>query len=76
MNIDELLTDIRKPGRYIGSEINAIRKEHTPEVSTFAFAFPDLYEIGMSHVGLQILYSIINKIDYALCERVFAPELD
>ncbi len=63
-----------KPSRYIGHEINAVKKPHA-EVS-IALAFPDLYEVGMSHIGLKILYEVINNLDYAAAERVFMPALD
>lgn len=62
-----------KPSRYIGNEINIIRKDGDVNV---ALCFPDTYEIGMSHIGLKILYSIINNISYASAERVFAPWTD
>ncbi|MEW6715665.1 MAG: B12-binding domain-containing radical SAM protein, partial [Nitrospirota bacterium] len=60
----------KKPSRYIGNEVNIIRKEGDIKI---ALCFPDTYEIGMSHIGLKILYSIINNIPYASAERVFAP---
>ena len=63
----------RKPSRYIGNELNIIRKEGDVKV---ALCFPDTYEIGMSHLGLKILYSIINEIPNASAERVFAPWVD
>ncbi|MEN6433146.1 MAG: TIGR03960 family B12-binding radical SAM protein [Smithella sp.] len=70
-NFDELLLGAEKPSRYIGTEVNAVRKDK-PEVR-FLLAFPDTYEIGMSHLGLQILYSILNEIPYVAAERCFAP---
>lgn len=73
---DEILPGVNRPGRYIGSELNIIRKEHSAVDVTVALAFPDLYEIGMSHLGIQILYDIINKLDWAAAERVFAPLVD
>lgn len=63
----------KKPSRYIGNEVNIIRKEGDIKI---ALCFPDTYEIGMSHIGLKILYSIINNIPYASAERVFAPWYD
>ena len=63
----------RKPSRYIGNELNMVRKEG--EVTT-ALCFPDTYEIGMSHLGLKVLYSIINDVPYASAERVYAPWTD
>jgi len=69
--IDELLSSAEKPSRYIGTEVNAVRKDKADV--RFLLAFPDTYEVGMSHLGLQILYSIINDIPYASAERCFAP---
>jgi len=63
----------QKPSRYIGNETNIARKDADVKI---ALCFPDTYEVGMSHIGLKILYSIINAIPYALAERVFAPWLD
>jgi len=68
---DGLLLNAEKPSRYLGSEVNAFHKD-TREVS-FLLAFPDTYEVGMSHLGLQILYSVLNEIPYAKAERCFAP---
>jgi radical SAM family uncharacterized protein/radical SAM-linked protein len=68
---DGLLLNAEKPSRYLGSEVNAIHKDKK-EVS-FLLAFPDTYEVGMSHLGLQILYSILNEIPYGKAERCFAP---
>ena len=70
-NFDELLLSAEKPSRYIGAEVNAIHKDKA-EVR-FLLAFPDTYEVGMSHLGLQILYSILNEIPYVAAERCFAP---
>ena len=67
---------VRRPARYIGGEYNQIKKEWAPDLVTFALAFPDLYEIGMSHLGSRIIYHIINDLSYAVCERVFAPWID
>ena len=71
----EFLPFVIKPGRYIGNEFNSIHKDHGGLVRV-ALAFPDLYDIGMSHVGMQILYHIVNSLDYAVAERVFAPSVD
>lgn len=71
MNHDYIFQQVSKPARYIGGEQNSTRKRDAE--LTIALAFPDLYEIGMSHIGLKILYEIINKRDDALAERVFAP---
>ena len=72
-SIEEILPLVQKPGRYIGGEINSIRKDRADCLLTFALAFPDTYEIGMSHLGLQILYSILNDIPEVAAERVYAP---
>ena len=72
----EHLLKITKPARYTGGEPNAIQKEITPGMTRFAFCFPDVYEIGMSHLGLQILYFLINKRCDTFCERAFMPWLD
>ena len=76
IHIESLLKKVEKPGRYIGGEFNEIRRDHAAAATTFAFAFPDLYEIGMSYMGMQILYNIINHEESLLCERVFAPAVD
>ena len=75
-SMDEILKQVEKPARYTGNEINVIRKDPESVDVRFAFAFPDLYEIGMSYMGLQILYNIINKEQNLACERVFAPASD
>jgi len=67
------LSSFQKPSRYINREINAIYKEAPVKV---ALAFPDVYEVGMSHLGLKILHKIINEIPFASAERVFSPWLD
>ena len=67
---DELLLRAEKPSRYTGAEVNSIRKEKADV--RFALAFPDTYEVGMSHLGFQILYSILNEIPYVAAERCFA----
>lgn len=74
--INNLLKQVEKPARYIGNETNIVIKEPNDEMVRFAFGFPDLYEIGMSYMGLQILYNILNKNDDIYCERVFAPGPD
>ncbi len=76
MNIDELLQGIQKPGRYIGGEWNSVTKEWTSERIKCLLAFPDTYEIGMSYLGMRILYGILNGRPDVLCERVFAPWAD
>jgi len=71
--IEKILLKVQKPARYVGGEWNIIRKNWAETAVKVAFAFPDVYEIGMSHLGLQILYYIVNSRDDALMERVFAP---
>ena len=73
---EELLLTVRKPGRYIGGEWNSVKKEWTPERVKFLLAFPDVYEVGMSNLGMRILYGVLNKRDDCLCERTFAPWTD
>ena len=70
------LLKFTKPARYTGGEVNAVEKTITPDMTRFAFCFPDVYEIGMSHLGLQILYFLLNKRKDTYCERVFMPWLD
>lgn len=74
--IDPLLPFVERPGRYIGLERNAIRKRLPEAAATLALAFPDTYEIGMSHTGLKILYEIVNRHPDWACERVYAPWTD
>lgn len=73
LEIEHLLQQVQKPGRYTGGEYNSFRKEWGEAAARVAFAFPDVYEIGMSHLGLQILYHTVNQRKDALMERVFAP---
>ncbi|MBR5459363.1 MAG: B12-binding domain-containing radical SAM protein, partial [Clostridia bacterium] len=75
-DIERLLKDVEKPGRYTGGEEGEIIKDKSTVDVRVAFAFPDLYEIGMSNLGLKILYSCLNRLDGVWCERVFAPALD
>ena len=74
--LDQLLKRVEKPGRYIGGEINSVKKNLHHVKGRFAFAFPDIYEIGMSYLGLQILYKALNDREDIFCERVFAPATD
>lgn len=74
--LDKILKKVEKPGRYVGREINSIHKDITDETIRFAFAFPDIYDVGMSHLGLHIIYNLLNQKDYIYCERVFAPWID
>ncbi|MBQ9016483.1 MAG: TIGR03960 family B12-binding radical SAM protein [Firmicutes bacterium] len=75
-NLERLLRRVEKPARYIGGEVNIVRKDPAAVKTRLAFAFPDTYEIGMSYMGLQILYNILNQNDAIACERVFAPATD
>ena len=72
----EKLLQLEKPGRYTGGEVNAVSKPLSAEMTRFAFCFPDVYEIGMSHLGLQILYFFMNRREDTFCERVFMPWMD
>ena len=73
---DEILLSIDKPARYIGNEMNSIIKDKEKVDIRFAFCFPDVYEIGMSHLGMQILYHDFNRYEDVWCERVFSPWTD
>lgn len=74
--LESLLLKVQKPGRYSGGEINSVIKDKEKVDVRFAFCFPDIYEIGMSHLGMKILYSQFNNRDDVWCERVFAPWTD
>lgn len=76
MTIDHLLARVSKPGRYTGGEWNSVTKDWRSTNVRFAIGFPDNYDIGMSNMGLGILYDILNRPDDVLCERVFAPWID
>ena len=73
---DDILCKVEKPARYIGGEINEIKKDIESVDIRFAFCFPDVYEVGMSHLGTRILYHTINERQDTYCERVFAPWTD
>lgn len=75
-NLEELLKRVEKPGRYIGGEVNSIKKDLDKVDCKMVFCFPDLYEIGMSYLGMQILYSIVNKRENLAMERAFQPAVD
>lgn len=70
---DEILMSIDKPARYIGNELNSVMKDTSQISIRFAMCFPDVYEIGMSHLGIQILYDMFNKREDTWCERVYSP---
>ncbi|MBS4535862.1 TIGR03960 family B12-binding radical SAM protein [Clostridium sp. D2Q-14] len=74
--LDKVLMNVEKPARYIGHEQNIYIKNKSNMKATFAFAFPDIYDVGMSHLGLHILYNLLNEQDDFYCERVFAPWVD
>lgn len=71
--LDEFLTEVRKPSSYIGGEVGAVVKDKSKVDVRFAFCFPDTYEIGMSHLGMKILYGLKNSVPNYWCERVFMP---
>jgi len=73
---EKQLLGMTKPARYTGGEVNAVSKTITPKTKRFALCFPDVYEIGMSHLGLQILYFLMNRREDVFCERVFMPWFD
>ena len=73
---DDILMQIEKPARYIGREYNSVIKDPSTVDVRFAMCFPDVYEIGMSHLGIQILYDMFNRMEGVWCERVYSPWLD
>ncbi len=73
---DEILLKIEKPARYIGNEVNSVMKDKDKIDIRFAMCFPDVYEIGMSHLGIQILYDMFNRRENIWCERVYSPWVD
>lgn len=70
---DEILLSVEKPARYIGGEVNAANKDFDAMDVNICFCFPDVYEIGMSHLGIQILYDMFNRWDGVYCDRVYSP---
>ena len=73
---DDILMKVEKPERYIGHEVNSVVKDKEQVDIRFAMCFPDVYEIGMSHLGIQILYGMFNSWEDVWCERVYSPWLD
>ncbi len=73
---DDILMKVEKPARYIGNEYNAVVKDKADVDIRFAMCFPDVYEIGMSHLGIQILYDMFNSMEGVWCERVYSPWVD
>ena len=71
--LERILPRVQKPARYTGGEYNAVMKDKTQVDTRVAFCFPDTYEIGMSNLGMRILYGVMNEMDGVWCERVFAP---
>ena len=76
MNLDRILKKVERPSRYIGNEFNSVHKDLKDISIRFGFCFPDVYEIGMSHLGMKILYHLLNSVDDIYCERFFAPWVD
>ena len=74
--LKDILPLVQKPGRYLGTEFNAVYKDPDSVKFRAALLFPDLYEIGMSHLGLELLYHILNQNEDIWAERVYAPALD
>ena len=73
---DEILMQVEKPARYIGNEVNAVMKDKNNVKVRFAMCFPDVYEIGMSQLDIQIIYDMLNHFDDVWCERVYSPWVD
>ena len=73
---DDILMTVDKPARYIGNEVNSVMKDPESVDIRFAMCFPDVYEIGMSHLGIQILYDMFNRREDVWCERVYSPWID
>ena len=70
---EKILMSIEKPARYIGNEFNMVKKNPREVSVRFAMCFPDVYEIGMSYLGIQILYDMFNRREDTYCERVYSP---
>ena len=77
IDLKRILKKVEKPARYLGNEVNSIHKDTSNEnLIRYAHCFPDLYEVGMSHLGSHILYDVINRDEDVFCERVYAPNVD
>lgn len=74
--LEDLFRLVQKPGRYTGGELNSIIKKKEEIEVRFAFCFPDLYEVGMSHLGMKLLYGLLNERQDIWCERAFMPDTD
>lgn len=75
-SFEDILSCVRKPGRYLGNEWNVVKKDFLKQDVKFAICFPDLYEVGMSNLGLRIIYGLLNSQEGVCCERVFLPDID
>ena len=73
---EKVLLKVQKPGRYVGGELNSVMKDKSKVSLRYAFCFPDTYDVGMSHLGMKILYGLKNQVPNWWCERVFMPEKD
>ncbi|MCX8068139.1 MAG: B12-binding domain-containing radical SAM protein, partial [Anaerolineae bacterium] len=71
--LERILPRVERPGRYVGGEVNAIRKDWDTTPTRVALIFPDLYDLGMSNLGIQVLYDILNRMDGVLAERAYTP---
>lgn len=76
LSIEKILCNVEKPARYTGNELHSVKKDKNTTDVRFCFCFPDTYEIGMSHLGLRVLYQVLNDLDYVWCERSFMPWVD
>ncbi len=74
--IEQILCNVEKPARYTGNELHSVKKDKNQIDTRFCFCFPDTYEIGMSHLGLRVLYQVLNDLDHVWCERSFMPWVD
>jgi len=73
---EEILLKVNKPSQYLGNEINVVKKDFDNSYIRFALCFPDFYRVGMSNLGLRIIYGLLNSVEDVTCERVFLPEED
>ena len=73
MKLEDVLPRVSRPSRYLGGELGSLRKDPAQVDTTFALAFPDVYEVGMSHLGFAILYHVLNGVEGVAAERVYTP---
>ncbi|MFK7931498.1 MAG: B12-binding domain-containing radical SAM protein, partial [Myxococcota bacterium] len=73
---NEILPTVDKPSRYVGDEVNSVKKDKSQVEVRIALAFPDLYDLGLGNLGVHILYAVVNQLPWAWCERVYAPAPD